>query len=103
MSRHRRREKHRRQYTFTRTKAVIAVILSAILSIIFSSVIDTYQRRAINSGKNAINNFHSSLFNNAKQPKELKSSSEKTSVASPSSVPELDSIEQRLEKLESGN
>ncbi|MCB0360836.1 MAG: hypothetical protein KDD44_14405 [Bdellovibrionales bacterium] len=45
-NRHRKKNKIRRQYTFTKTKAVIGFVLSAFFSVLLSSIVDAYQSYA---------------------------------------------------------
>ena len=54
VSRHRQRHRIKRQYTFTKAKAVLGFIISAILSILLSTVIDAYQYYAYQKTKEAV-------------------------------------------------
>lgn len=53
-NRHRKRARYRRQYTFTKTKAVIGFVISACLSILLSTVVETYQHYAYRTAKLAV-------------------------------------------------
>ncbi len=53
-NRHRKRAKYKRQYTFTKTKAAIGFIISACLSILLSTVVETYQHYAYRTAKRVV-------------------------------------------------
>lgn len=53
-SRFRRKEKLRKVYTFTRTKAVLGFFLSALFSIALSTLIDTYRDVIVEKAKSAV-------------------------------------------------
>ncbi|MCB0346304.1 MAG: hypothetical protein KDD66_14390 [Bdellovibrionales bacterium] len=53
-NRHRKRAKYKRQYTFTKTKAAIGFLVSACLSILLSTVVETYQHYAYRTAKRVV-------------------------------------------------
>ena len=66
-NRYLKRERHRRQYTFTKTKAAVGFLLSALFSISLNSYFDRYGPVIIDNTKTAV----ASVFEGLKSDKKL--------------------------------
>ena len=62
LKRYKWREKHRKQYTFTKTKLIVGFFISVSTSIMLGSYLDKYGEVAIKQSSNALSNIVKEYF-----------------------------------------
>ena len=79
------KEKIRRQYTFTKTKAVLAFFFSAVFSIIFSTYLDDHILRLMKRSQSYVGSAISTATASPAQPKVLEGQKAKSQGSNASS------------------